>query len=357
MAVILHRRPRAISDIASITTGNVILNSGSFLDVTVPAFTMDKTVLIFTDRSAGTSVQQSISRVTGQITSTTNIRFATFNTSTRVKTIVWFLIEFAATSSATVQRGSFTQVTADDDVTISSVNLSHAFPLCSTRVSAGSNSIVSDAMLKADITTPTNLNLVTKTTSSQVTEWQVVEHLNWNVSTATVTRTSTKTADVTVPAMVLKNIWLVGSCYLDNVDANIKDWSIYYPTSTTNIRLENGDASSDSTFAKYYIVDSKGAFNTQFDETEIPTGSNSIFTAISNIDTAKSIIFGAMSNFNQAIDVNDPISIENNPRSNTIGIEINTATEIRVRRQSSGDSPADVKVAAQIIDFSKSARR
>ncbi|MCP4713078.1 MAG: hypothetical protein GY869_30990, partial [Planctomycetes bacterium] len=184
-----------VADVLQVSTGEDSFSSGNTLNVTVPALVMNKTILLFSYESDGGLARERTNRLSGQITSTTNIRFQQALASATEKTIRWYLIEFNTAAAANVQRGSFTQVTADDDETISAVDLNHAFPLVTGRNDGAGQETYS--MMRAELTTTTNLNLETHTAASQITEWQVVENPNWDVTKYTGV-TSTNPDDQTI---------------------------------------------------------------------------------------------------------------------------------------------------------------
>ena len=339
------------SDILEVTTDEVLLNSGTFIDVTIPAVTMNKCLLVYSfDCDRGTA-NQSQTRVSGQITSSTNLRFEVFSSSTNPKNIRWYLIEFSTLSPAIVQRGTHVAITNDDNVTISSVNLSNAFPYTSTRCEGSQAG--SRAMVRSIITDTTTLNLRSNAGPDATTEWQVLNHPNWNVSTATATRTgASATVDTTVPAMVLTDTWIIGSFFFSSPTSQAKDWSIYYPTSTTNIRGETGD-NSGTTEIQYYIINGNGNFEVQASENTMTAGTDINNTSISAINQANSIAFAAYGAQSQGIDLNSsPVSSD--PNDTYAQVELTSNTNVKTERVGSAVTPSTNKVALQAIDFSNS---
>jgi hypothetical protein len=270
-------------DVLGVTSGEVTFpTTSNTLNVTIPATVLDKTLLLFSykDTSSDSTGQDDENCISGQLTSTTNIRFKTNTTPTASKTIQYYLIHFSSLSPVTIHRGSHTMVGTSDNITIPAVTLANAFPIHSMTTSAGNMNAA--WMTSFDITTTTNIAINTSINRSQRIEWQVVDHPNWTVTRTTISITAGNSlATTTIPAYTQANVWITGSYKFDNSFITVEQIPIWYTLSTTQIRLRRTSTSGQHD-AIIYCVDGGGKFVNNFNRGTIGTGStdsNSTFTA------------------------------------------------------------------------------
>lgn len=264
MAVILHRRPHHLGDISEISQGEVTFPvSVSTLDVTIPATTLNKTLLIFTynDTSTDTGGQDNENRIYGQLTTTTNIQFKTQNVTSTLKTIKWYLIHYSALSPVNIERGVHTMIGVADNITIPAVTLANAFPVNSTNNNAGN--LNSASMIRYDLTTTTNMKIDSGTDRNQEIAWQVVDHPDYDVTKIVVTIPDLSLeGSTTVSAYDPTRVWIAGSYEYNPSGADGKDIAIWFSGSSTTVTVQRGDTVNIIT-ATLYMVDGNNKFITQ----------------------------------------------------------------------------------------------
>lgn len=336
----------SLNDILSVTTGEAIKSTGTILNVTIPALTLNKSLLLFTYKSEGTTASQNDNRLTGQLTSTTNIQFTEWTSNTFAKSIRWYIIEFTAISPATVQRGSTTQTAAITNQAITAIDLAKTFPITSTKSS--STSTDGTCLMKADFTSTTNMSLTTLGSISQITEWQILEHPSWDITTYT-NSGGAAILDTAITAVVLAETWVVGSYFNTQSNLNARVWPIYFNTSTTNIRLERAVATGGNRVT-YYVIEGGIAFNAEQKQNTMTSGTL-INTTIATLNQNNSIAFGMIFAHSQANSLNAAPFI-NNPEDTYVKIELTSNTNVEIERTTS--SAFDIKAAFNALDFSPS---
>ena len=160
--------------VGSIQHGTTSIAAGSTsATVTIDAVTLSRALLVFTVRVPNEPNRDTY--VTGEITSTTGLTFTRQNSIGNIGGIEWTVIEFAD-GAATVQRGVVTRDAAADDLTISSITTSRAFPVISIRTSNISGT--ANALARASFADATTLRLTSSSAPSgnaSIVAWQVVE--------------------------------------------------------------------------------------------------------------------------------------------------------------------------------------
>lgn len=355
MTYVIPFRIRARAEINSIQTGtvNIAANNASVTD-TITAVTKNKSFLVFQYESANTTDNPQNNFVRGAITNSTTLTFTRANNPAQAVTIRWWVVEFSASSSASVQHGSRTLAGATDNVTVTAVTLANAFPLV-TWSSARASNPLSDDVLTAELTTTTNLQFrCAANSTTTVIEWQVIENASWTVTKYTDVMDK---ADVTedtplAPSVTLADVWLVGYAEADDLSRNMNgnDHVRWQFTSTSNIQASKNSAATGFGYdLLYHIIDGGGKFATQhFQGEAIAAGNSTGTTALSpNIDTAKTIIknnagIPSYSDKNDNDDTGDDICVKH---------QINSVNQVQQERVSTS---FESEVDFDVVDFSNS---
>ena len=156
-------------------SGTVTSTANGIATVTISSIDPTKSFLVFNIRSNSNRPPESV--VLGRIASATTLEFVrnTNAASPVTITIQWYVASFS--SGVTVQRGTFTQSTTTQDITITAVgSLSRAFVLWSKTTNAGSGIYDYNDPAVMQLTSTTNLQMRTDGVYSDADfVWQVVE--------------------------------------------------------------------------------------------------------------------------------------------------------------------------------------
>lgn len=343
----------AVPDVNSIQTGTVdIASSSASVTDTITAVTKAKSFLVFQYESADTGDNPQNNFVRGTITNSTTLTFTRANNPAVAITIRWWVVEFTAGSSTTVQHGTRTITGTTDNVTITALTLANSFPLV-TWSSAHAGSPGTDDHLTAELTTTTNLQFRRVGTQTLIADWQVIENANWTVTKYTDSMITTDTTeDTPVTAVTLADVWLVGYEEPQSVVAapggdSFLRWQF---TSTTNIQATRATTVSYNSNLLYHVIDGGGLFAAQHFQSEvIGAAASSNTTALSpNIDTAKSII----KNNCGFPSYSTKSSIDDDGRNTCVKHQINSASEVQQERV---NNPTPTAITDfDVIDFTGS---
>ena len=280
---------RSTADIDNIQTGECEIGDGSSsVTDTITAVIKSKSFLVFQYMADVTSDDPSELLVCGEITNSTTLTFERHSTSDYIW-IRWFVIEFSAFSSASVQHGSVVVDSDPKNITISAVNLSNSFPIISFKGFGGGLS--QDDFITAELTSTTNLQLsVFLPTALTVAKWQVIENPLWTVSKYTDNLTGS-TKNTTISAVTLAETWLVGTARQTETGAcGGDDIARFNFSSTTNI-LASRPGTAPNFYLIYYVIEGGGNFDAQHLVGQgINIGSSSNNVSISAVTVANSII-------------------------------------------------------------------
>ena len=240
------------ADLKSRQNGTTTLADGSATTTATlaTAVTTNRAFLVF--GLGANTVNPADGQVTGQLTGPTTLTFSRIGTAGTL-TLSWYVVEFVA--NVTVQRGiAIVTGTSPVDVPLAAVNTAKAFPILTYRA-AGTNFNQND-FVRAEITTGTNLQLthnLANATTPEIVEWQVVEYLDANVQTGSLTFADTDTSlpATLAPAVNPAKSWLILSyaCALDcpddtNMGAKMVRGTITNGTTLTFDRSVTGVAES-----------------------------------------------------------------------------------------------------------------
>lgn len=161
--------------LSKVQSGTTTSTASGTTTVTIQSIDTTKSFLVFQVRSNANRPPDSI--VYGRIASATTVEFvrATTTVSVPTVTIQWYVATFA--SGVSVQRGTFTQASTTQNVTIAAVgSLSRAFVLWSKTSSAGTSIYDYNDPVVMELTSTTNLQMRTDGvyTDAEIA-WEVVE--------------------------------------------------------------------------------------------------------------------------------------------------------------------------------------
>lgn len=291
-----------------IMPGNTTINRGEILSIqshevtlsdpstsvtdAITAVTKNKSYILYQYKHTHTGEPPDDVFISAEITNSTTVTFDRQAGDGDV-TIRYWVVEFRASVPANVQHFSLTPVWASnqEDQAITAVDLAHSFPLCSFNNSGGG--ISDDDFIAWQMQSTTNLRFHCR--SSRVDteiKAQVIENPNWDVTEYTDTMINTDiTENTPITAVTLNETWLLGSYWASTTgtqDAN--NIPHFHFSSTTNIQAHRAVNGCEFSFF-YYVVESNSLFHAQhFDSEQITITNATATTAISAVDTAKSII-------------------------------------------------------------------
>lgn len=310
---------------AQISAGNVSTTAA------ITAVTLNKAFIIFQYYTSLDWDDARESMVRGRINSTTQL---TFNRSTNNGDVYirWWVIEFTASSGATVQRGSVTMTGIPTDVTISAVNLSNAFPLISYE-SPGST-LNSDHFVSGYLSSTTNLRIQANSDINQIMDWEVIENPQWTVAAYSDTLTGT-IKDTAITAVTLARALLISMGYMSSSFTVWGDDLFRCGfTSTTNIRAVR-NATSGNINLRYHVITSS-RFQAQHFQYSITAGNLNATQAISAVDLTKAFI--KQSGINICHGLNS--STSNRAARLCARHQFNSTVQVQADRGNSSDSSA-----------------
>lgn len=273
-----------------VQTGEVDISGTSVTD-TLAAVDLSKSVLEFSYSYDDNSNDPHSTFVRGQITSATVITFNRFTASGTV-TIRWFVWEALPTTPMTVQRGSVqvgNSASQPVDVAITSVSLDKSFVITSS-ASDEASSPSEDSMVRAKITTSINceFELDSAQGNSAITEYQIVENSNWDVTVYDPTMAGTSVNQTLSPTVPLANAYMFLSGTFDT-DLDGNQTPIYKQTSISNVSITRTDSGGSWNFT-LYVVDTKGDMVGQHINGTIGDGNTVQTNSITAIDLARTFI-------------------------------------------------------------------
>jgi hypothetical protein len=338
-------------EITAVYSGTAVISNGtSSENVSITTVTKNKTFLIFSYESSIAIDDSDEACVRGILTDGDNLDFDTGANVTGDINISWFLIEFSATSSASVQHGLLTYASDPDDITISAVTLANSFPIISHR--NFSANINERNFFSLEFTSTTNLRVANANPAdAQEIAWQVVEYSGWDVTRYTDTMAiGDNLEDTPITAVVLAETFLIGSSNISagNVEGDSLIRSFFNSTTVIRSDCQSAAGTDEVWNLEYWVVEGNGTFDAQHIQDSTPGATEDVGLS-PDIDPAKSIVFpvGGMHNNTQGQD-NDTI------RDFDVvwpALSIKDLNEITLDR---GSNYNTMYWSAEVIDFSPS---
>jgi hypothetical protein len=329
----------------SAQSGTAVISNGSTSSsAIISSVDLSKAFLVFSVRHNAASPADGL--VSGQITSPTNVIFRRVGSSADV-TVEWSVVEF--TSGVTVQRGSEPlAAAATRNVSLTSTDLARSFPIVSQR--AGGTVVSDDDFARARLTSATNLELSAYAArADSVVEWQVVEYTDAAVQSGDVSfgsGDSTKTV-AGLSAFASDTAWLVYSNKRDsssqtNIGQKLVRGLVTSPTSLLFDRGQTG-APLDLTWHLVEFQDDTGVQHANASFTGAQLQADVPITAV---DPTRSIAVGGY----MMRGGKSPYSSNDHPGVAWFTAELTSGTNLRLRRDFTGSSTADL--GWSVIQFS-----
>lgn len=321
--------------------GTATMASGDTdITVTLPlSVDMTRSILLFTLRVDDPDVGQVL--VGGELSGINTVEFHRDATGPIVS-ISYQVLEF--TSGITVQRGSAITVGTSTSIGISAVDLNKSFATVSIR-NSGSQFGTDDAVA-ADLTTATNLNLLSGAGGVSEAYWQVIECTDCNVQKiATNITNGATTVTETFTAVNQSKTLLFTSQYLNgNVNADdLPRTEFNANNQITHTRTGNGTQIDLIT----YVVEFTDATTTvQHASFSSPISTATTQSTLgSSINELGSVVLSPGANGFQGSGGNNG---DDNPESNWFTLDIVNSTTVEARR-ASNDFDADFTY--QVAEF------
>jgi len=322
-----------MAEIKSVQRGTtVILTSGTTATATITAVDTTKAYLIFSNRvNSGATDESALSATSGYISSTTQISFARGTSGgTTDDTISWMVVEYH--SGVSVQRGVLTSLnasTSPTSVTLTAVTVSRSWAIMRISSDASWN-YGGDQLATSEITSSTNLNIVSESPSDPegFWRWEVVDHSDASVQKVTGTQASpTLTTSATITAVNMAKTFIVGTLSRSTAVMDMVygvNWLLY---NTTTIRLIRTNGFSDNSYVIYAVSLSKNVSVQRGETTN--TGSTTFTQNISaiNLNTSYIQLLGPNNHIARAT-----ASGTSDVLANKIEAKFNSATQINFQR-------------------------
>lgn len=324
-----------MAEIKSVQRGTaVILISNTTATATITAVDTTKAFIVFSSRvDSGTEQDGGRAAVSGYISSSTQVSFQRNASGGSTDcTISWMVIEYY--SGISVQRGgitgTFNAASSPTAVTLTAVTVAHSWAMMHSSASA-SWSYSSDQLVTAEITSTTNLNIVSQSTGSPPTgnwRWEVVDHSDATVQKATGTQADgTITTDITISSVDTTKTFIMGMMcrsagYLDMTYG--PSWLLL---NSTTMRFYRFSSFTDNSYVLYAVTLPKN-ISVQRGETT-NTGGTTFTQAISTVNLNTTFV--------QLLAPNGHLSRAtaggtSNTQANHIEAKFNSSTQLNFQR-------------------------
>lgn len=217
----------------------------------------------------------------------TSIDFIRSGTTNDV-TIDWYVVEFL--TGVTVQRGTVATVPGTGtNITISAVDLTKSWPIIFD--SNAGTGYGTDDVVRARLTSSTNLELKPQASDADSVSWQVIQYDACSVQELQVTFTTETQIDTAITSVDPAKTAIFCSM---NTDGNIVGGSfpIFYQTSFTNLRGSRFHT-APGFLTSVYVVTFTDSTVCQQKQVSFTSSDTSINTTITAVDVDKTIIVGA----------------------------------------------------------------
>lgn len=320
----------------SLQTGTVALTGASVTD-TITSIDTTKSFLVFSVRYDETS--PSLSLTNGQITNGTTLTFKRNGAGGTIN-IQWYVAEFE--SGVSVQRGSITlDSTQPDNVTITSVDLTKAFPIFSCLHQGGIYG--ADDFVRAKITTSTNLELENTFGggTGPVVEWQVVEFAGASVQTGDLAfGAGDSSLTDTITSVDTTKSWLLFSYEsASGTGADIGQKMMRGVITNGTTLTFDRDNTGQAVDITWYLIEFTDGTTVQKGSEDFTTAQTQQDVTITSVDTARSIASAGAISYSGG---KTPHSAAGNPGVGTVTLELTTATNLQLTRALTGTSTADI---------------
>jgi Peptidase family C25/Propeptide_C25/Concanavalin A-like lectin/glucanases superfamily/Domain of unknown function (DUF2341) len=331
----------------SVQSGTTTLTGGT-ATATITAVDTTKAFLVF-GISEPTQTSGWDYLITGEITNATTLTF-TRKGANKTATVYWYVAEF--TSGVSVQRGTVSMdgVTTQN-VGITSVDTTKSFPIVSYRSTQGSASVCQNQLLKAKITSATNLELALQTAgdnNDSVAAWQVVTYTDASVTSGDVSFASGDSSQTaTVSISDLNKAWLIYSYNTadtgSHVGHDLVRGQVANGTTLTFDRSDTGVALN----LTWYLVQFTDAATVQYGSKAFAVTDTQLnVTLTSSVDTTKSIAVGGY----QMTGGSSPDTTQGEPYVAWFTLALTSSTNLQITRGGT-DAAATANVGWFVVQF------
>jgi uncharacterized protein YmfQ (DUF2313 family) len=284
MSVSFYRKQSGSTTIDTLTTTTAQATLSNAVDLT-------KSFLLVTHRVDSIQVFRYL--LDCWLSSSTTVDFAIFGPASAgglVMTIEWEVIEFVG-NGINVQRGRITDWSGTNNVTISSVNTTRAFPIIYWNNSGSDQS--GEDTLTAEITSGTNLQIISEGSSNPAAtlSWQVIDCENCSIQliSASVNSANTTQAITSVDTTKTFIVHSQRTTGAGQLDAAV----IYRVTldSATAVRYERYTSGTAWTVRTYVVTWNTPGFNKQQVLATPGGGTGTQAMAISAVNTNRAVCY------------------------------------------------------------------
>lgn len=338
-----------MAKVKAVQSGMVSL-SGTSTTTTLTAIVLANSYLVFGvrgDLATGANVAAECC-VSGEVTNTTTLTFARQSSNGTVE-IEWFLIEFM--SGVTVQRGTVAAPAVAQNVTLTSVDLTKAYPIVSWESSA-TGSFLSNSCIAAEITSATNLQLRHEAAGGAVdVHWQVAEYDNATVQKVLDTPLGT-TDNTTISATTGSLTFTHGSFErAENGSVQGREIWQYRRNTSTNLTWRRDFNVAVNQDWVVYVVSVTDAISVQRGDADIAALATTVTPAITTVNLAvSSIHFCLSSGYWATFNSSNTIQLQRE----WVTAKFNSSTEIEIERGEADGTDA-TKTSFEVVEWEMAA--
>ncbi len=341
-------------EINSVQTGEATIpSSGTSVNATITAVTVNKSFLIFTFESSDGFSQNQRNLAQGWINSTTQLTFQRSSNPASTIIIRWYVVEFSATSSATVQHfNNQLAAGATENKTLTAVNLSNSFPIVSCQDSEAGWNV--GGYPTAEITTTTNVQIAWGAINTTRYTVQVIENPNWTVTkyTHSLLTTDSGNTDKTITAVILAETMLIGSARgASDFNPNAHKYWKWGLLNTTTIRYYRDTDTDQAWNTVLYVIEGGGEFIARHSE----------LNTMAAAATVDNVSITALTDFTKAIVINGGAdkgtgagqnSVDDDGDERMLKLHLTSNTNVQANRGTT--TAADMLYSFNAVDFSPS---
>ena len=352
----------AVITVASIQSGaeTIASGDGTSHDVTITSVTTANSIVMYSSRCAASgSVRQKRHRFIASLTGSTTLNFSRHESSFASDVIVeWTVVEFDSGVLNNLQTGTVDRTAANDDTTITAVDLAKTFVI--SHLKTDQNDLSAAVTCYAELTSTTNLRLAsdsTPGTGDSVIGYQVVEFASDAdvtvqggtilVSSGSESNTDTITSVDTSKTFIINS----GTSTSQTSSPQARNQARLKLTNSTTVTADRTTVGSETDMTiGYFAVELEGSghavesFDVTITDTNTAPGTQPSWTALSTTDSA--IMVGWPNN---RADNTNTSSTEDD---NTISVSLDAGADGATVLRTGSDDP--VYMTGFAVDFSGS---
>lgn len=302
----------------------IISATGTQATDTITEVVLSRSILLVSVTSDGSGPDDNACGA--RFANSTTVEFNFGATQGNGREVAYWVIEFGASDGVSVQHGSHTMASADEDITISAVSMSETF--CLINFSNDYDDWNSGASLAYELTSTTNLKLRTQEDANHGTVYyQIVSASGARVQRGSFTGWTDGQETDTIAEVVLENTFLLSSILCGDSDSKEAAIGGRLLNSTT-LQFDRADPTSTSADVYWEVVEWTALTVQQVIYSGDDGDNATIDITISAVDLSKAAVLG--SNRSQVFAYNN--TEINGWRSFFVTTELTSTTNLQLTR-------------------------